>query len=201
MDTLSTRVRLGLDRHAPAIALAVVVLGLLWAAYQGLLWTRAYQLNRAYRDGSLAGNLAQRQVTPAEAYAIGYLLNSRGREREAAKYFMLAEASEDPALRARAKLALGNLYFDIALKAADIQTGLGHIHGVAQIEIARESYKGALRIDPQLYAARFNLELLDRLSPPKRIEGWERETDGVTLVPQKRDGWASMKDNTRRGLP
>ena len=89
----------------------------------------------------------------------------------------------------------------MGIQAADIAAGGAHMHAVAQIELAREVYKGALRIDPDLRDARYNLELIDRLSPPRRTEGWERETDGVILQPFKRDGWASMKDNTRRGLP
>jgi mxaK protein len=198
METTSSRLKSRLAKHAPKLVLLLAVGAMLLAAFFLLQWRQAYQLNRQYADGSL---IKHKAATADEAYAVGYLMAAQSKQREAARFFTLAEGGENPELRARAKYALGNLYAGIALKVADIQTGRGHLHGVAQIELAREAYKGALRINPELRDARYNLELLDRLSPPKRLEGWERETDGVTLAPQKRDGWASMKDNTRRGLP
>lgn len=200
METASSRLKLILIQHWPVGLLLLAILWLALAIVFLMQWQQARILNHAMVDGSIV----KRQVRPGEtreAYAIGYLAAHQGRFNEAARHFTLAEASPDASLRARAKFALGNLYFDIGLKSADIASGEGHIHGLAQIELAREAYKGALRIDPEMRDARYNLELIDRLSPPKRVEGWERETDGVTLVPQKRDGWATMKDNTRRGLP
>jgi len=189
-----------LHRYLPTLLL-VTAAGLLIASGWSLThWFEAHRLNQAFDDRSL---LAQsfRTDEHLRAYSMGYLYAREGHFREAARAFTLAEAAADPELRARAKFALGNLYFGIGLKAADIESGNGHINALAQIELAREAYKSALRIDPELRDARYNLELLDRLSPPKRVEGWQRETEGVTLAPQKRDGWASMKDNTRRGLP
>ncbi len=200
METASSRMKARLLRHFPHVVLLLALLGMGLAAAFGMQWRQAYQLNRAYSTGALIKQPIARGAY-REAYAVGYLLTANGMQREAARLFTLAEASDDPQLRARAKFALGNLYFGIGIKAADIQSGAGHIHGLAQIELAREAYKGALRLDPELTGARYNLELIDRLSPPKRVEGWERSVDSVTLAPQKRDGWASMKDNTRRGLP
>lgn len=200
METTSSRVKSVLARHAPRLVLLLAFCCLGLAVFCLLQWQQARQLNQAYDKGTLT----RHKVAPDayhEAYAVAYLFAAQGKQREAARHFTLAESAPDPELRARAQYALGNLYAEIALKAADIQTGRGHLHGVAQIQLAREAYRSALRINPELRDARYNLELLDRLSPPKRVEGWERETDGVTLVPQKRDGWASMKDNTRRGLP
>lgn len=180
---------------AAVLFVSLAVLG--WSLWQ---WRAIAALNTELDSGTL-----QRRAPSAEApelaYAIGHLQMRDGQARPAARALTLAEAAQDPALRARAKLALGNLYFDLGLKAADVATGGSHVGGNAQIDLAREAYRSALRSDPQLHAARYNLELLDRLSPPRRTEGWERSTDGVTLAPQKRDGWASMKDNVRRGLP
>ncbi len=200
METASSRMKARLLRHVPPIVILLATASLTAAVIFLWQWQQARALNRDYASGALI----KRQVAPdavREAYAVGYLFAVQGKPREAARHLALAEIGDDPALRARAKFALGNLYFSTALKEADIQSGKGHLHGMAQIELAREAYKGALRISPELRDARYNLELLDRLSPPGRIEGWERDTDGVTLAPQKRDGWASMKDNVRHGLP
>lgn len=189
-------------RYSPVIVLtcACVFFGFAgWSAIDGFA---AQSFNKAYTSGAiLKYSHSHSHENGTDQYARGYLYFLQENTKKAVHYFTLAESSDDIQIRSQAKLALGNVYFEPALKAADIESGEGHIRGVAQIELAREAYKGALRLDPNLEEAKYNLELLDRLSPPKRYEGWEREVEGVTLVPQKRDGWASMKDNTRRGLP
>lgn len=189
-----------LTPRLPFVLAGLLVLFLALAGWQLAGWAQAFQHNRALADGTLVRHVLDPRDTRS-AYAAGWFHARQGHFREAVRALTLAETSSDPALRAAARYALGNLYFDIGLKVADIQSGQGHLHGLAQIELAREAYRSAIRANPALREARYNLELIDRLSPPKRVEGWERETDGVTLVPQKRDGWSSMKDNVLRGLP
>ncbi|PKO54715.1 MAG: hypothetical protein CVU26_00955 [Betaproteobacteria bacterium HGW-Betaproteobacteria-2] len=167
-------------------------------------WHLARQHNLAYADGSLAGQ-SLRPDDPEHAYAVAYLLSHQPLESKTIARMLralaLAEAAPDHALRARAKFAAGNLYFDLSAISGNIAAGGSHQQAVAQVELARESYKSALRLQPDMYAARFNLELLDRLSPEKRTQAWLAGTDGVTLQPFKRNGSAMMRDNTRRGLP
>lgn len=187
-------------RYSPPIVLSIACIFFGLAGWSMLDWFAARSFNNAYVSGAIL-KYSHLYKDGVEQYAKGYLYSLQGNTNKAIHHLTLAESSEDFQIRVQAKLALANVYFEPALKSADIQSGEGHIRGIAQIELAREAYKGALRLDPNLAEARYNLELLDRLSPPKRYEGWEREVEGVTLVPQKRDGWASMKDNTRRGLP
>lgn len=191
-------------QHLPALVLAASLVLSIGAAYQAYCWWQAHQLNRAYANKSII----KQQLNPAsplQAYAQGYLLRHAEQNAKnltkATQAFTLAEAASDVEVRVRAKFALGNVYFDLAQLSADIAAGGAHQQAVAQIELAREAYKGALRLQPEMYEARFNLELLDRKSPEKRTQGWQAETDGVTLQPFKRNGTAMMRDNTRRGLP
>lgn len=191
-------------RYLPTLVLGMTCLFATSACYFGYAWWQAHTLNLAYRNKSIL-KLPLHSASPQQAYSQGYLLRHTEKNakniNEASKAFTLAEVSNDEKIRARAKYALGNIYFDLALQSADIASGGAHQQAVAQIELAREAYKGALRLQPNLYEARFNLELLDRKSPEKRTQGWQAETDGVTLQPFKRNGTASMRDNTRRGLP
>lgn len=133
------------------------------------------------------------------AYARGYALQAS--PEQALKLFYVPETSEHLRLRANTKFAIANLYFDWAMMHHNIERGGAHQQQVAMIALAKEAYKDALRLDPAFADARFNLELLDRRSPEKRTEGWQSETDGVTLKPFKRNGTAMMRDNERRGLP
>lgn len=190
----------GLLYQLPRIIM-LFMLGLSVASiYFAQQWWKAHQNNLAFDNRSLLKHKIQPD-NHLQAYSIGYLQAINHEPKLAAQAFTFAEASEIPEIRARAKFALGNLYFALAMKSADIASGGAHQQAVAHIELAREAYKGALRLKPDLYDARFNLELLDRHSPERRTQAWLAETDGVTLQPFKRNGTAMMRDNTRRGLP
>lgn len=187
-------------RHLPSIVLLLSLACLCISGYFTFKAWQAHQANQALKNNTLA----QQNIDPNTAelnYNLGYLLVNQGQIQEALRAFGSAEASGKPALRARAKYTIGNLYFDLAMRSANIAAGGAHQQAVAQIELAREAYKSALRIQPSLADAKFNLELLDRLSPEKRTQAWQAETDGVTLKPFKRNGTAMMRDNQRRGLP
>ncbi len=191
-------------QYLPNILICIIVILLSFATYQGYVAWKAYQLNKDYHSGAMI----KHKPDPGNhllAYSIGYQLAQQKKSplqlAQTARAFTLAEAATDKSIRALAKFGLGNLYFDLALNAANIEAGGSHQQAVAHIELAREAYKGALRLKPELYKARFNLELLDRLSPEKRTQAWLTETDGVTLQPFKRNGTAMMRDNKRRGLP
>lgn len=187
-------------RHLPNIVLLLSFACVCVSAYFAFQAWQAHLANQAFKDKSL---LTQKIDPNAAALQnnLGYLLIHQGQNQAALRAFGSAEAAGQPALRARANYAIGNLYFDLAMRSANIAAGGAHQQAVAQIELAREAYKSALRIQPDLSDAKFNLELLDRLSPEKRTQGWQAETDGVTLKPFKRNGTAMMRDNKRRGLP
>lgn len=187
-------------RHIDKIVAVLAILSLLGACYQGSLWWHAHSFNIAFENRSIIKQPVDADHHALD-YSIGYLYALDNRSQQAARAFTLAEASTDPEISIRAKFALGNMYFSLAMQSADIAAGGAHQQAVAQIELAREAYKGALRLNPTLYDARYNLELLDRLSPEHRTVAWKSETDGVTLQPFKRNGTAMMRDNVRRGLP
>lgn len=195
------KIRQQLLDYLPRTLLVLMSLLLLAAGYQFSLWWKAHQLNIAYDNKTLLKQPLNNNEY-LHAYSIGYLLASKNKPVEAAKAFNIAEVTLDPELRARAKYAIGNVHFESAIASSDIEHGGSHRRSVERILLAREAYKGALRIKPDMYNARYNLELIDRLSPEKRGEGYENSPDGtIGLQPYQQNGTALMKDNTRRGLP
>jgi hypothetical protein len=58
-----------------------------------------------------------------------------------------------------------------------------------------------LRIQPQMHGARYNLELLERMSPRRAEEGWRRNTDPITIQPDRHNGWTTIQESPKRGLP
>lgn len=185
--------------YFPHIILGFAVLFCLTATYYFNQWREAATLNTAYADQSIL-TYRPSNNNYLEAYSIGYLLAENDKLSAALKAFEIAEATTDPHLKALAKHALGNLHLSGAESNMDDEHGSRRL--IARILLARESYKGALRLEPSLYATRFNLERLDRISPDKRGSG-SAMIDGYTIGidPFKQNGRALMKDNTRRGLP
>ncbi len=187
--------------NLPKALLGVTLLCLLASAYFFSLWWKAYQLNIAYENKSLLKQTLKNDEY-LKAYSVGYLLASQNKPIEAQKAFNIAEVSLNPELRARAKYGIANVHFEGAMAASDVEKGGSHRRAVERVLLAREAYKGALRLKPDMYDARYNLELIDRLSPEKRTEGYENTPDGtIGLQPYQQNGTALMKDNTRRGLP
>jgi hypothetical protein len=204
---------LSLIRYLPVVLLLLMGLMLLGMIYFAVQWQNAHTTNQAYLNKTLLAakpsddNLQAlfNQDQPHLALMHASLLSQQAQTPETIKVSLhaltVAEASSDPNVRAIAKHLSGNLYFDLSAISGNIKAGGSHQQAVAQIALAREAYKGALRLKPNLYESRFNLELIDRLSPEHRTQAWLSETDGVTLQPFKRNGTAMMRDNRRRGLP
>lgn len=183
--------------------LALIFIFAMFSIFFAVEWLSSKSINADFNSGKLI----QREMgsDAHQALMVAYLFSQQEQSEKNLKRLThalsVAEAAKDPQIRALAKFFTANLYFDLSEISGDIAAGGSHQQAVAQIELAREAYKSALRINPNFYEARFNLELLDRFSPEKRTQGWQAETDGVTLQPFKRNGTAMMRDNTRRGLP
>jgi tetratricopeptide (TPR) repeat protein len=135
-------------------------------------------------------------------YAAGWQAERRLDYAAAVPLYTAAQTSVDPSDRAAAWFALGNAYFKTGIAASrEYEARVGPVFENAQFDLARDAYRSALRIDPTLAGARYNLELLERLAPVRHLQGWRRNTDPIMLVPDKHNGWTSMQDDAKRGLP
>lgn len=133
-------------------------------------------------------------------YAAAWDLERAQRFEQAIALYNDVRATPDPALAAPAWFALGNAYFESGIKtsraAAHEQASQG-----AEIDLARDAYRAALRIDPSMHDARYNLELLERLAPGRPGEGWRRNTDPIAIQPDRHNGWTTIQEGAKRGLP
>lgn len=186
-------------RHLSWFVLIAVLVFALSTAYWLHQLNKAQNNNQAFADQSILNHHFDYD-NHLHAYSIAYLLAQQDDVKKMNKAFEIAEVSKDAGLRATVKFAIGNTHFQNMLK--DFGKERGNRRIVEQVILAREAYKAALRIQPDLYVARYNLELLDRLSPEKRTQGF-KTGDGYTyqITPQLQDGRMHMKDNTIRGLP
>jgi tetratricopeptide (TPR) repeat protein len=134
-------------------------------------------------------------------YAAAWDHERAQRYDEAIRLYTDAQAASDPALASHAWLALGNAFFEQGIKATREVASEDAAAENAELDLARDAYRSALRIDPWLHDARYNLELLERLAPSRAREGWRRNTDPITIQPDRHNGWTTIQESPKRGLP
>lgn len=191
----------GLKRWINPAVWLLLAASLSATAYFAISWWRIGSINASILDGSIA----KRSPLPREPrvrYAAAWQAQRTQRYTEAIQLYTDAQAEPDPALAAQAWFALGNVYFQIGIvESRNYEATVAPMWENAQFDLARDAYRSALRIEPDLAGARYNLELLERLSPLRHLAGWRRNTDPIMLQVDKHNGWTSMQDDRKRGLP
>jgi tetratricopeptide (TPR) repeat protein len=184
----------------PAVWL-LLALALAATAYFAACWWQIHSINTKVRDGSI-DKLSPLPRDPLARYAAGWQAEREQRHVDAIALFTDAQSATDPGLAAQAWFALGNVYFQIGIvESRNYEATVAPTWENAQFDLARDAYRSALRIQPDLPGARYNLELLERLSPLRHLAGWRRNTDPIMLHVDKHNGWTSMQDDRKRGLP
>jgi mxaK protein len=163
-------------------------------------WHAARRIN-AMIDARTVETLRPLPEDARVRYAAAWDLERAQRYDEAIRYYTDVQATSEPALASHAWLALGNAFFEQGIKATRQSEGGDAAAGNAQFDLARDAFRSALRIDPRLHGARYNLELLERLAPGHAREGWRRNTDPITIQPDRHNGWTTIQESPKRGLP
>jgi mxaK protein len=189
-----------LTRWATPLAGLLLAAALVTLAFSLAQWRTTARIDAAIRNRTIA----TMKPLPDDAralYAAAWDFERAQRFEEAVPLLTDAQASDDPVLAANAWFALGNVYFETAIKVSRgaIQQAQGT--GPAELDLARDAYRAALRIDPRLHGARYNLELLERLAPVHAGAGWRRNTDPVTIQSDRHNGWTTIRESEKRGLP
>jgi mxaK protein len=190
----------GLTRWTTALAWLVLGAALAACALSAWEWRSARRVNAMIQDRSI-GTLTPLPADPRVRYAVAWDFERAQRYDEAIRLFTDAQATPDPALASRTWFALGNTYFEQGVLASRQAGSADAAAENAQFDLARDAYRSALRIDPWLHGARYNLELLERLAPTHAGEGWRRNTDPITIQPDRHNGWTTIQESEKRGLP
>ncbi|HZX91324.1 MAG TPA: tetratricopeptide repeat protein [Rudaea sp.] len=192
----------GLKRWINPGVWLLLAASLAMAAYFAASLWRIHSMNALIRDGGIE-KLSPLPADPLARYAAGWQAEHAQRHLEAISLYTDAQATTDPVQAAQAWFALGNVYFKIGIvESRNYEAAVSApTWENAQFDLARDAYRSALRIQPDLAGARYNLELLERLSPLRHLAGWRRNTDPIMLHVDKHNGWTSMQDDRKRGLP
>ena len=151
------------------------------AYFAASLW-QIHSMNALIRDGGIE-TLSPLPADPLARYAAGWQAERAQNHLEAIALYTDAQATTDPALAAQAWFALGNVYFKIGIvESRNYEAAVSApTWENAQFDLARDAYRSALRIEPDLAGARYNLELLERLSPVRHLAGWNRVHEVLLL--------------------
>ncbi|MET0231121.1 MAG: hypothetical protein ABW186_09345 [Rhodanobacteraceae bacterium] len=190
----------GLMRWSTRIAWLVLAAALVAVASFAMRWHATHRINAMIAARTIE-TLAPLPDDPRARYAAAWDYEREQKFDEAARLFADAQLADDPELASRAAFALGNTYFQSAIRASRGGSEDSASTQSAELDLARDAYRAALRIDPAMHGARYNLELLERLAPRRPGEGWRRNTDPITIVPNRHNGWTTILETAKRGLP
>ena len=170
------------------LAAAVLVALLVWELYE---LGRLRDWNRAMEDGTVTG--LKGSLPAPLLFAQAYHQPPGGDYRDALALYKRAEVAGDPALQAIARYNSGNVYFraGLAMREADNEQ-----QAVPLLELAKGSYRQALRLDPANWDARYNLERVLRQRPePEDLD------DSGLGAPQQAERAATTMRGFSLGLP
>jgi len=137
---------------------AVVVAGTALAAgWQWLALMRAENVNAAIGRAAVSANNGVPEARFAHALAVAHAGDADTALKE---YKAIAQGSR-PDLRVSALYNLGNLHLSQAAKLNESDVA----QALPLVELAKQSYRDALRADPMAWDARYNLERALRLAP------------------------------------
>lgn len=144
------------SRYLPTV-LVLLLAGAL--VYDGLGWWSAARIAHQIRSGVILPDTTR--IAPAVAFAQGYALAGRGDGlRALTRYRQAAEAGGR--LAPAALYNIGNLHLRQALAA---RSAGQKAQSLALFELAKQSYRDALALDPGYWDAKYNLERTLRLAP------------------------------------
>ena len=177
-----------LARRALALELLLLSIDAATGAYR--LW-KATSLNRSIASASI---VRQNGPLPAAGMVAKAYYHAREGESETALgLYKQAETDAAPQLKSLALYNAGNIY----LRQALALPGSGNEqHMPALLELAKESYREALRIDSEDWDARYNLERALRLAPEDEPED---STDNV--APKQSERAPTTMRGFTLGLP
>jgi mxaK protein len=114
-------------------------------------------------------NIAVEPDTPARlVFAKAWWLAREGHWQDAQKLYRGLSGSAASELRERASYNLGTLYLEQAAALWNPRGVLEYTAVTTLVELAKDSLREALRLNPGNLAARYNLEYAYRITPPPK---------------------------------
>jgi len=143
-------------RRAPTLLIVLLAAA---TVYDGLHWWSAARMDGRIRSHAILPDTVR--LPPEVAFAQAYALAARGENlRALTRYRQATEAGGRLAVAALYNIA--NLHLRQGLAARDAGQ---RAQSLALFELAKQSYRDALALDPAYWNAKYNLERTLRLAP------------------------------------
>ncbi len=139
------------------------------ALYQGAELYRQERLNRALAKPDAI--TVDENTPPLLVFAKARRLDQTGNAEEAIRLYSSLRNSEDLDLRARVFHNLGTIYLRDGAKRWNARGVLDYARVSTLVELAKENYREALRLNPDDWDTRYNLEYAFRITPPPKEKG------------------------------
>lgn len=123
------------------------------------LW-HAEQINTAIANGSIL--TSQATLPPEALFAQAYLHAQHGRHDDAIGLYKRVEGLSSAALGLAAKYNRANRYLG---QAMELDQEAAKQLGLPLVEMAKDTYRAVLRVEPSAWDAKYNLERALRLAP------------------------------------
>ena len=153
-------------RHLPGWWCLLTILALGGASFQGLLVYKLERLNHVIANPDKL--VVDENSSDALIFAKAMRLDHTGNSIEATRLYASLRNCDDRDLRARAYHNLGTIYLRDGSKHWNARGVLDYAYVSSQVELAKENYREALRLNPDDWDARFNLEYAWRITPPPK---------------------------------
>lgn len=148
------------------MAWGLLTLLLAGAACEGWVLYQAADFNRLIAQPA---EIAVDDATAPElVYAKAYHLAKQGDRQEALRLFSTLGNRGDEAFRARVRYNLGTLYLRDAATLWNARGVLEYVRVNTLVAAAKENLREALRLAPDHWDARYNLEYAYRITPPPK---------------------------------
>ncbi len=154
------------SRQLPILFYGLSILLIIITFYQSI---KLYELQALQQAVDHPDTVTVTENTPPIViFAKALYLDHAGKSAEAIRLYSSLRNTKDLDFRARVLHNLANSYLRDGAQHWNAHGVLDYVHVSTQVELAKQYYREALRLNPEDWDARHNLEYAWRITPPPR---------------------------------
>jgi len=153
-------------KHLPWWCHSLFILLFVGATYHAARLVKLASINHAIANPE-RGKVDE-DTPEAVLFAKALWLEQNGKSAESIRLYSRLRNTQDLDLRSRALHNLATIYLIDGARHWHAHGVLDYAHVSTQVELAKEYYREALRLNPDNWDARYNLEYAWRITPPPK---------------------------------
>ena len=168
----------------------------------GIGWYRDTQVNAAIDQPVKALGVSWITDLPEIQFLNAWQLARKGDTTKALELYTKLATQDMPEIQALARYNMGNLYLQSALNALHDEGAMAYNEASPLLAMAKESYRQSLRVMPEHWDARRNMELAQRASPDimPGIRNQQEQEETEVLTKSTERAWPTIP-GFPKGMP